>query len=92
MRLVPLTEKHIDEGKPALCAECPMALALEDAGISASVHHYCSHLVGIGHVTMSTKLGSWIEGFDLGSRMNPFTIVVDADRMSTLTEWQEALR
>lgn len=97
MTLVPLTEKHIDEGKPAKCAECPIALALKDAGINAGVHRYQSHLVGIGFVAMSPGLGNWLEHFDWQRAgtpwvFRPFTIVLDADRMSTLAEWQEAHR
>ena len=98
MRLVPLTEKHITEGKPAKCYGCPIALALGDAGMSVSVNMYHSRVDG-RIVAMSVGMSAWVYSFDHDDRFSqaqgeprPFTIVVDADRMSTLDEWQEAHR
>ena len=92
MKLIPLTEEHIAYGSPGICACCPVAMALKDAGYNASVHPYKSYLHGTGTVSMSEGLSHWIITFDNGISPDPFTIVLHGYALSTLTEYQDALR
>ena len=43
-----LTDAHIREGEPGGCTTCPVALALRDVGIFASVRRFVVHAVKKG--------------------------------------------
>ena len=66
MRLVPLDQKHIDNGSINDCSDCPVALALIDAGYDPIVG---SKQIGLHRGVsyqrcVSYDLGRWIDEFD----------------------------
>ena len=96
IRLAPITQRHIDEGIAGDCTACPVACALNDAGI----YPWAVRPSGIDFggyeepetVYTSPFLSSWMFDFDDGRRVAPLTVVVSSDEVCTLAEWQHARR
>ena len=98
LEVIPLTRDHIANGKVGDCCECPVALALHDAG-----HHPSTvqpEQINFGgddeegdDCKLYTSFGmlSWMLRFDDGGRCEPFAIVMTDTGISTLAEYQEAL-
>ena len=96
MRLVPIEQKHIDEGLPLECSECPIALALVDVGFEVENLHRSEAIVDERWRAVAVGLACWMYDFDTDSdfraETKPFTVVLDRKWMGTLSEWQERER
>lgn len=96
MRLVPVEQKHIDEGLPLECSECPIALALVNAGFEDINLHRSEAIVDERWRAVAKDLACWMYDFDTDSdfraETKPFTVVLDRKWLGTLSEWQERER
>lgn len=70
---VRITPEHIKNGEPSSCSICPLALALEDAGVIAPIvteaNWWDTESAVIGQV--SRRARQWIHRFDNGRPVKP---------------------
>ena len=100
MKLIPLTDEHINDGIAGDCTACPVALALSDACVHASSVQPSEINFGGDDGDdedydvryTSADLSNWMFDFDGGKHCEPVTIVLLSDEVTTLAEYQEALR
>jgi hypothetical protein len=75
---VQVTQEHIDKGERHICARCPAALAMSDAGLEAGVYSDFLYLADSGEsVAMPWDVARFIKKFDLGWPVEPFTFDID---------------
>ena len=83
---VKVLDRHIQKGKPNKCAECPIALALVDAGfdrpwVDHSLVHYFAKPDGVReelyHFWLPGDAVGFVEDFDEGKPVKPFEFIVD---------------
>ena len=88
---IPVTQEHIDRGKPGHAIDCPVAKAIQASG-----EWYLPPAVGTDHLVTKTQdadgirwvqiwafdqeLLDWVASFDGGDAVHPFTLLLDRER------------
>jgi len=73
MRTIPITARHIANGKPRDCTFCPVAVALEEA----TGHEWivtsetCTYSVGSLVLALPAEVRQFIADFDAGKSVKP---------------------
>ena len=83
--LIEIKDKHIKEGKRSCYDKCPTALAFIDAGYTdadVTYIHIAVRKNGVVYAgAVSNQLRAWIDMFDMGSQMLPYSFQIDLERV-----------
>ena len=103
MKLIPLKTKHIADGIANDCDRCPVALALLDATFTRA--HVGTDNSDLRESSLDRRLVEhsdevrwWIDDYDNDDEVvpapvpRPVTLVLEDNRLLTLSEWQEEHR
>jgi len=74
---IEVKQEHLNKGKKHKCNECPVALALKDAGFSGVNVTYFSATLNGTYVPLSKTVESYIKAFDADKPVSPFTFQVE---------------
>ena len=75
---IEVTQAHIEQGVKSDCSLCPVALAMAESGFDQP-HATCRDLSWLGVLVKTPlRVSEWIERFDLGRQVEPFTFEIDA--------------
>jgi len=84
---ITVTQWHIDHGVKGLCAYCPVALALHDAGLFGTVQDTWLTIGGKNYAS-PIEVESFVFDFDHSFPVEPFTFKLDLNapqRFTTLS-------
>lgn len=93
---VPVTQEHIDSGKPGECGKCPVAKALNDRIGGAWIAN-CMGISGdfdggasVDIHSIPKKVRSFVAMFDCGGTVKPFEFELDLDArdVATVDKWR----
>ena len=74
---IQVTQEHIDKGERMRGRQCPIALALRDAGISDPTVFTSSIDFGERTVVSPDDVEAFVRRFDAGNRVRPFWFDLD---------------
>lgn len=102
MKLIPVKMTHIADGIGNDCLRCPVALALQAAGFD-DAEVWTNETIwrtGAAWFLNSDEVRWWIDDYDEWdpgtvapvATPQPVTLVLDDNRLLTLSEWQAGVR